>query len=81
MRVRVDRLGRVVIPKPVRDALGLGPGVELVLVTDGAGLRLDPVADAARPIEYADGLPLLGSVAGAALSDADVRRMTEEGRR
>lgn len=42
MRTTIDKAGRVVIPKALRDALGLVPG-EVELVRDGAGLRIEPV--------------------------------------
>jgi len=32
-----------VIPKPLRDAVGLAPG-EIELIRDGAGIRIEPVA-------------------------------------
>ncbi len=35
--------GRVVIPKSLRDELGLRPG-EVELVRDGAGVRIEPVS-------------------------------------
>lgn len=79
MRVTVDRVGRIVIPKILRDALGIGPETELDVLPDGGGLRLDPVAPAQRGFEVgADGLPLLGVVAGAVLTDADVQRLRDD---
>lgn len=42
MRGTIDRAGRVVIPKPLREALGLVPG-EVELTRDGAGVRIEPV--------------------------------------
>ena len=45
MRVAIDRAGRLVIPKTLRDEIGLTPG-EVELVRDGAGIRLEPVARA-----------------------------------
>ncbi len=42
MRAHIDRAGRVVIPKPLRDAVGLVAGeVELTLV--GAAVRIEPM--------------------------------------
>jgi AbrB family looped-hinge helix DNA binding protein len=36
MRTTIDKAGRVVVPKPMRDELGLTPGLELDLqVVDG----------------------------------------------
>lgn len=29
MRTTIDKAGRVVVPKPIRDALGLAPGTEI----------------------------------------------------
>lgn len=78
MRVTVDRAGRVVIPKPVRDALGIGPDTELDLLPDGAGLRLEPVRPRERPVGEADGLPLLGYVDGAVLRGVDAQRLRDE---
>ena len=78
MQVTVDRVGRIVIPKPLRDALGIGPETELDIVPDGAGLRLEPIARSERPIDERDGLPLLGAVPGALLTDDDVRRLRDE---
>jgi len=78
MIVTVDRLGRIVIPKPLRVALGIGPDTELELMPDGAGLRLEPTQRAERVIEQQDGLPLLGAVKGAELTDDDVRRVRDE---
>lgn len=42
MRSRIDRAGRLVIPKALRNQLGLRPG-EVELTADGAALRMEPV--------------------------------------
>lgn len=78
VRVTVDAVGRIVIPKPLRVALGLVPDTELEVVTDGTGLRLEPVRPALRAVGERDGLPLLGFVAGASVADDDVRRLRDE---
>lgn len=78
MRVSVDRLGRLVIPKHLRLALGIGPGTELELMPDGTGLRLEPLPRAEREIREADDLPILGFVAGAHLDDETVRDLRDQ---
>lgn len=42
MRTTIDKAGRVVIPKAVRDEVGLSAG-DVELVVDGAGVRIEPV--------------------------------------
>ncbi|MEX2551942.1 MAG: AbrB/MazE/SpoVT family DNA-binding domain-containing protein [Actinomycetota bacterium] len=78
MRVTIDRLGRLVIPKSLRVALGIGPDTELELMADGTGLRLEPLAPPERSIDDADGLPILGYVSGPRLSDEDVRAVRDQ---
>ena len=43
MRTTIDSAGRVVIPKPLRDELGLRPGA-VEVTSDGAALRIEPVS-------------------------------------
>jgi len=81
VRVTVDGAGRMVIPKPLRIALGIGPDSEVELVADGGGLRIDPVGAALRPVEEADGLPVLGLLPNLVITDDDVRRLRDEGQR
>jgi len=78
MNVTVDRLGRLVIPKALRVALGITPETQLELIPDGSGLRIEPVQQRVRQVETRDGLPILGRVEGAVLTDDDVRRLRDD---
>lgn len=74
----IDRVGRVVIPKALRVALGITADTQLELIPDGSGLRIEPVRRDRRAVEISEGLPILGKVEGAALTDNDVRRLRDD---
>ena len=81
VRTTVDAAGRVVIPKPLRAALGIGPNAEVEIVQDGTGLRLEPVTTEKRPVDDGEGLPLLRLVPNLVLTDDDVRRLRDDSQR
>ena len=43
MHTTIDAAGRVVVPKALRDALGLMPGTELEIVAADGALELSPL--------------------------------------
>lgn len=43
MRTTIDKAGRLVIPKRLRDDVGLRPG-EVDVFVEGTGLRVEPLA-------------------------------------
>jgi AbrB family looped-hinge helix DNA binding protein len=81
MFVAIDRVGRVVIPKALRVALGITSDTQLELIPDGTGLRIEPVRRDRRSIQISDGLPILGKIVDAALTDDDVRRLRDDHQR
>jgi AbrB family looped-hinge helix DNA binding protein len=44
MRTTIDKAGRLVIPRSLRNRIGLGGGGEVELQLDGAAIRIEPVA-------------------------------------
>jgi len=50
MKAAIDSVGRVVVPKPLRDALGLQPGSEVEISRYGAGLQLIPAGRTAQVV-------------------------------
>lgn len=77
MRATIDKAGRLVIPRALRDQLGLRPG-EVELTADGAALRVVPVHEDA--LVEADGrLVIPGS--GATIDDELVRTLRDTDRR
>ena len=51
MEAVIDQGGRVVLPKPLRDALGLLPGTKVAITLYGAGLQIVPAGRTARLVE------------------------------
>ncbi len=77
MRTTIDKAGRVVIPKPLRDRLGLGPGA-VEVVADGTGIRIEPLAgEALEP----RGERLVIRASGSPVDDEMVRALRDADRR
>jgi AbrB family looped-hinge helix DNA binding protein len=75
MRVAIDKSGRLVVPKPLRDALGLSPEVPLeVDVVDGH-LELSAAHEPARIVQGPNG-PVV-AVTGTPISGEEIRRTLE----
>lgn len=77
MRSTIDKAGRLVIPKALRDSLGLVPG-EVEVTADGAGLHIEPIAD--DRLQDEDGL-LVIPAEGAAVNDDLVRALRDANQR
>ena len=77
MRATIDKAGRLVIPRALRDSVGLAPG-EVEITLDGAGLRIEPLADEA--LENEDGL-LVIPAADVAVSEDLVRMLRDADQR
>ena len=73
MKTTIDKAGRLVIPKPLRDRLGLTPG-EVEVTADGMALRVEPVT--VETVEEHRGRLVIPS-AGAALTADDVRGLRD----
>ena len=58
--------------------MGLDPDTPLELVVDGDGLRLTPIRRNRRSIEVVDGLPILGQIESAEVTDADIQQLRDE---
>jgi AbrB family looped-hinge helix DNA binding protein len=78
MKTSIDAVGRIVIPKPLRDALGLGPGSTVDISRYGAGLQLLPAGRTARLVEESGVLVARGETV---IDDDIVFGLIDTGRR
>lgn len=78
MRATIDKAGRLVIPKQLRDALGLRPG-EVEVTAYGTGLRVEPLAGE-ESLDERGGL-LVIPAAGLPIDDDLVRSLRDAGQK
>lgn len=78
MEATVDEVGRIVLPKPLRDRLRLSPGTKVDVSEYGDGLHVTAVSRTAR-LEERGGR--LVAVADTPITDDDVLALLDAGRR
>ncbi|HET7017808.1 MAG TPA: AbrB/MazE/SpoVT family DNA-binding domain-containing protein [Streptosporangiaceae bacterium] len=77
MRSTIDKAGRLVIPRALRESIGLVPG-DVEITVDGAGLHIAPLAG--DSLEDEDGLLVIPAPDGT-VSDDLVRRLRDADQR
>lgn len=74
----IDSVGRIVVPKPLREALGLVAGSTVDISRYGAGLQVIPAGRTARLVEESGALVATGHTA---IDDDVVFGLIDSGRR
>ena len=77
MRSTIDQAGRLVVPKILRDRIGLRAGA-VELIADGTGIRIEPVAGEGLAEE---GGRLVIPASGVGVDDELVRALRDADRR
>ena len=77
MRSTIDKAGRLVVPKALRDQIGLRAGA-VELIADGTGIRIEPVAGEGLVEE---GGRLIIPASGTGIDDELVRALRDADRR
>ena len=77
MRTTIDKAGRLVVPKALREEIGLRAGA-VELIADGTGIRIEPVVGEGL---VEDGGRLIIPASGAVLDDELVRVLRDADRR
>ena len=72
MEATIDSAGRVVIPKRLRDEVGIAPG-PCEVVRDGAGIRIEPLAHS--ELEQVDGRLVIPASSEPMIGDDAVREL------
>jgi AbrB family looped-hinge helix DNA binding protein len=78
VKTSIDSVGRIVVPKVLRDALGLTPGSTVDISRYGGGLQLIPTGRSARLVEESGVLVATGDTR---IDDEDVFALIDAGRR
>lgn len=78
METTVDSVGRIVVPKPMRDALGLVAGSTVDVSRYGSGLHLVPTGRTARLVDEVGVLVATGTTT---IDDDVVFGLIDGGRR
>lgn len=79
MKLTMDRAGRIVVPKAIRDRLGMGDGGTFDLSVYGEGLQLVPNGRTARLVREDDGR--LVAASDTVITDEDVFALIDASRR
>jgi AbrB family looped-hinge helix DNA binding protein len=81
MKTAIDSAGRVVIPKALRDALGLAPGQPLDIVSRDGRLEIVPEPTPMRLVDEGEGVVAVAEVEIPPLTGDLVRETLEQVRR
>lgn len=79
MEATIDSVGRILLPKSLRDALGLAPGTKVDISAYGAGVQVTPGGRTARLQHDVEGR--LVAVSDTVVTDEDVFALIDSGRR
>jgi len=79
MEATIDRAGRILLPKAIRESLGLAPGSKVDISAYGAGAQVIPAGRTARLRTDDDGN--LVAVSDTVVTDADMFALIDSGRR
>jgi AbrB family looped-hinge helix DNA binding protein len=81
MRTAIDAAGRVVVPKALRDTLGLAAGQPLEIVERDGRLEIVPAPTPMRLVDDGDGVAAVADAEMPVLTAAMVRETLERVRR
>lgn len=81
MRTAIDSAGRIVIPKALRDALGIAAGQPLDITERDGSLEITPAPTPMQLVDDGDGVVAVADADMPALTADEVRAALERNRR
>jgi len=78
MRVTIDKAGRIVVPKSMREELGLNPEEPLEIEVVDDHVEISHATGTARLVEGPDGL--MAAPTGRTITSEEIRRILEAAR-
>ncbi|HET8930229.1 MAG TPA: AbrB/MazE/SpoVT family DNA-binding domain-containing protein [Acidimicrobiales bacterium] len=82
MMVSIDKAGRIVVPKAIRDDLDLVPDTDLSLTVEGDTIRLSRLGRPTRRLAFTDdGRPYFPAPDDVSVTDLDVQRLRDADQR
>ena len=81
MRTTIDRAGRLVVPKSIRDRLRMVDGCEVEITERSGVIEIVPVPASVEVVDTAEGAVAITTELLPPLTDAAVQRAIDESRR
>jgi AbrB family looped-hinge helix DNA binding protein len=81
MRTTIDASGRVVVPKPLRDELGLRGGTSLEIRANAGRIEIEPLPTPMRLARRGKGLVAVSDIPLPTLGAEEVRSVVDSQRR
>ncbi len=81
MRTTIDAAGRLVVPKALREMLGLQAGTQVLLQVRDGRLEVEPAPTPMQLVEGPDGVRAVAGADLPALTTDQVRKTLEQARR
>jgi AbrB family looped-hinge helix DNA binding protein len=76
MKTTIDRFGRLVLPKQIRDRIGLKPGSEIIIEELGSEIIIRH-SEQKTPLQYEDGILIFAGTVVGDLTES-IRKHREE---
>lgn len=78
MKTTIDKAGRLVVPKPIRTAIGISPGTPLNIEAEAGRIVIEPAPIDVRPERRGKRLILVAPSDAGKITSAEVHKVIEK---